>query len=162
MFLNKQYWTFSTGVHVHASQLGLLPQGEQYVTSTHSRLAWLRATGDGTSTVTVWVVLELPGKAYFHHYQWPQSCLPWHHSSAAGPVLSCAILCSYLHVLQNCWHTRCILTQPFPAASVEKDALDVLAMSNKSGGSLWRVDMLLNSQALQWSKPKCFLPPRWT
>ena len=24
------------------------------------------------------------------------------------------------------------------------------------------VDMLLNSQALRWSKPKCFLPPRWT
>lgn len=24
------------------------------------------------------------------------------------------------------------------------------------------VDMLLNSQATQWSKPKCFLPPRWT
>lgn len=63
--------------------------------------------------------------------------LPWHHSLAAVPDLGCETLCSYLHVLQSCWHNRCITLQLVPAASVEKDTLDVLALSNKLNASLW-------------------------
>lgn len=63
--------------------------------------------------------------------------LPWHHSLAAVPGLGCETLCSCPHVLQSCWHNRCITLQLVPAASVEKDTLDVLALSNKSNASLW-------------------------
>lgn len=101
------------------------------------------------------------GEAHCHHYQQPQfSC-----RSTIPLLLSLTFVVKpsapTLMFYRAAGRTDSLLTQLIPAASVEKDALHVLALSINQM-LLCEVVICYLILRLWWSKSKCFLPPRWT
>lgn len=120
----------------------------------------LRGTGDGTSIVTVWAVFELPHKTHFHHYQ--QHIL---NSHGAVPLLLALSLvvkpCTPTLVFYRVLAHKMCTTQLVREASVKRMLWMHCQRQINQLLLCEVVDTSLNSQALWWSKPKCFIPPRW-